>query len=86
MTARKLLVRIMAIGGWIGLFAFAFQILESNESETRRYFSDKQRISEMTALYQRLDSVPPSEVGLIELAPDHSHWIKYAKSWRSIAE
>jgi len=73
MTAGKLLLRIMAIAGWVCLFAFAFQILESQESKTRRFFSNKERISGMTALYHQLDSVPPSELGLIELAPDPVH-------------
>ena len=80
MTARKILIRLMAIAGWGFVFVFAFQMLESRESETRRYFSNKERISEMTALYHQLDSAPPSELGLIELAPDHAHWLKFAKS------
>ncbi|RYD54899.1 MAG: hypothetical protein EOP83_21865 [Verrucomicrobiaceae bacterium] len=82
MTARKILVRIMAIAGWVCLVAFAFQMLESRESETRRYFSNKKRISAMTALYQQLDSSSPSELGLIELAPNHVHWLKISKSWK----
>ena len=82
MTKRETLIRLMAVAGGVCLFAFVFLFLESRESKTRRYFSDKERVSEMTALYHQLDSAPPSQLGLIELAPDQASELKFAKSWK----
>ncbi|MEK7953434.1 hypothetical protein [Luteolibacter soli] len=78
MTARKIFVRLIAIIGLACLFALAFQILESRESKTRRYFSDKERVSEMTALFHRLESATPSELGLIKLEEK----LGFPQSWK----
>jgi hypothetical protein len=65
--ALKILLRVMAVAGWICISVALVRIFEPMESKAKRYFSDEDRVEAMISLFHKLEAANPSELGLIEM-------------------
>ena len=72
---------LAALGYW-SVAALIVSVFESRESETKRYFSDDRRITEMQSLYLLVESKRPADLGLIELDPAGFGSLKSLTPWK----